>query len=106
MSWKKYNTQGWQGREDYIKLNSKAIYIPNFTLLNLLKEIDFVDLWYDKEKQAISLKENKEGLKIAKFKRQAHIGTSLSRSMPKGWYTFQENGKDGIIFVLKKMSNL
>lgn len=98
MNWQKYNTVGWQGREDYICLNTKAIYIPNYTLLKLLKDIDRVDIWYDGEENAIELRPNPEGIKICRFKKQAHLGTSLARIMPKGWYVW----KNGLIFILSK----
>lgn len=99
MSFEKYNNPGWQGREDYIKLNTKAIYIPQYTMNKLVRNIKKVSIYYDKEAKAIKLVADQQGLNLTFRKSgEGYIGTSLSRVMDIGWYVW----KEGLVFVFDK----
>lgn len=113
MTWKRYDVPGWHGRKDYIKLNTKAIYVPQWTLINLFKNVRYVQIWYDADEKAISLRPMtqeaydlniNQGVAIANYKKHGNIGTSLARVIPRGWYIHSDksvSGKDEI-FVLGK----
>lgn len=106
MNWTKYNTEGWQGRKDYITVNTRAIYVPNYSLRKIFDKVAYLDIYYDKDKKAILLRVNTDGtgLKLAKFKASAHMGTSLARVMPIGWYIYDEDKSTDTdkVFILSK----
>lgn len=84
-----------------IRLNSRSMYV-SASAYRLLDRPKYVEIWYDKDCQAIKLTATEDGQKLTFKQGAACFSSKLSQVMPVGRYALMEQGgaQEGI-FVLQ-----